>query len=43
VSDGRLHTGFGDFPPFAAQGGRDLQRNGESIEAKNYETFISLP
>jgi arylsulfatase A-like enzyme len=37
---GHLHTEVGYFPPFAAQGGKDFQRNGESIEAEGYETFI---
>jgi arylsulfatase A-like enzyme len=37
---GHLHTEVGYFPPFGAQGGKDFQRNGESIEAEGYETFI---
>ena len=36
---GHLHTEVGYFPPFAVQGGKDFQRNGESIEAEGYETF----
>ena len=36
---GHLHTEVGYFPPFASQGGRDFQRNGESIEGTQYETF----
>ena len=37
---GHLHTEVGYFPPFAAQGGRDFQRNGESIDDEGYETFL---
>jgi arylsulfatase A-like enzyme len=37
---GHLHTEVGYFPPFAVQGGKDFQRNGQSIEAEGYETFI---
>lgn len=37
---GHLHTEVGYFPPFAAQGGKDFQQNGESIEAEGYESFI---
>jgi len=37
---GHLHTEVGYFPPFANQGGRDFQRNGESIEDEGYETFL---
>jgi arylsulfatase B len=37
---GHLHTEVGFFPPFANQGGKDFQRNGESIEAEGYETFL---
>ena len=36
---GHLHTEVGYFPPFAVQGGKDFQRNGESLEAVGYETF----
>jgi arylsulfatase A-like enzyme len=36
---GHLHTEVGYFPPFRAQGGKDLQRNGESIDTDEYETF----
>ncbi|MFK7894422.1 MAG: sulfatase-like hydrolase/transferase [Myxococcota bacterium] len=36
---GHLHTEVGYFPPFASQGGKDFQRNGESIEVDGYETF----
>ena len=37
---GHLHTEVGYFPPFGNQGGRDFQRNGESIEDEGYETFL---
>ena len=37
---GHLHTEVGYFPPFSAQGGRDFQRNGVSIEDEGYETFL---
>ena len=45
---GHLHTEVGYFPPFASQGGKDLQRNGQSIDIKNdpenpqqnYETYL---
>jgi arylsulfatase A-like enzyme len=37
---GHLHTEVGYFPPFAAQGGKDFQRNGQSIDAEGYETFL---
>lgn len=37
---GHLHTEVGYFPPFSNQGGKDFQRNGESIEAEGYETFL---
>lgn len=37
---GHLHTEVGYFPPFANQGGRDFQRNGETIDDKGYETFL---
>ncbi len=37
---GHLHTEVGYFPPFAAQGGKDFQENGKSIEAEGYESFI---
>jgi len=37
---GHLHTEVGYFPPFASQGGRDFQRNGESIDDQGYETFL---
>ena len=37
---GHLHTEVGYFPPFGNQGGRDFQRNGETIEDEGYETFL---
>lgn len=37
---GHLHTEVGYFPPFANQGGKDFQQNGESIEKDGYESFI---
>jgi arylsulfatase A-like enzyme len=37
---GHLHTEVGYFPPFASQGGRDFQSNGESIDDEGYETFL---
>ncbi len=37
---GHLHTEVGYFPPFANQGGKDFQRNGESIDDEGYETFL---
>jgi arylsulfatase A-like enzyme len=37
---GHLHTEVGYFPPFGNQGGNDFQRNGESISAEGYETFV---
>jgi arylsulfatase B len=37
---GHLHTEVGYFPPFSAQGGKDLQRNGKSIDDEGYETYL---
>jgi arylsulfatase B len=37
---GHLHTQVGFYPPFAVQGGKDFQRNGVSIDAEGYETFL---
>ncbi|MDG2336166.1 MAG: sulfatase-like hydrolase/transferase [Myxococcota bacterium] len=37
---GHLHTEVGYFPPFANQGGRDFQRNGQTIDDEGYETFL---
>jgi arylsulfatase B len=37
---GHLHTEVGYFPPFANQGGKDFQRNGESIDDQGYESFL---
>lgn len=37
---GHLHTEVGFYPPFSVQGGKDFQRNGESIDGDGYETFL---
>jgi arylsulfatase A-like enzyme len=37
---GHLHTEVGYFPPFSNQGGKDFQRDGESIDDDGYETFL---
>ena len=37
---GHLHTEVGYFPPFSSQGGRDFQRNGQSINKDGYETYL---
>jgi arylsulfatase A-like enzyme len=37
---GHLHTEVGFYPPFANQGGKDFQRNGESIDDQGYETYL---
>jgi len=37
---GHLHTEVGYFPPFANQGGKDFQRNGESISDDGYESYL---
>ena len=37
---GHLHTEVGYFPPFANQGGKDFQRNGESISDEGYESDL---
>lgn len=37
---GHLHTEVGFFPPFANQGGKDFQRNGESIDDQGYESYL---
>jgi arylsulfatase B len=37
---GHLNTEVGYFPPFAAQGGKDFQRNGKSVDEEGYETFM---
>jgi len=37
---GHLHTEVGYFPPFSNQGGRDFQRNGESISDDGYESYL---
>jgi arylsulfatase B len=37
---GHLHTEVGFFPPFSNQGGKDFQRNGESIDDQGYESYL---
>jgi len=37
---GHLHTEVGYFPPFANLGGKDFQKNGESIDDQGYETYL---
>jgi len=37
---GHLHTEVGYFPPFASLGGKDFQRNGQSIDDSGYETYL---
>ena len=37
---GHLHTEVGFYPPFGNLGGKDFQRNGESISDEGYETFL---
>ena len=37
---GHLHTEVGYYPPFANLGGKDFQRNGESIGEEGYETEL---
>ena len=37
---GHLHTEVGYFPPFANQGGKDFQQNGESIDDQGYESYL---
>jgi arylsulfatase A-like enzyme len=37
---GHLHTEVGYFPPFGNQGGRDFQRNGESIDDQGWEPYL---
>ena len=37
---GHLHTEVGFYPPFANLGGKDFQRNGESINDQGYETYL---
>jgi len=37
---GHLHTEVGYFPPFSNQGGKDFQKNGESIDDQGYETYL---
>lgn len=37
---GHLHTEVGYFPPFGAQGGKDLQRNGETLDDEGWEPWL---
>ena len=37
---GHLHTEVGFYPPFASLGGKDLQRNGVSIDDQGYESYL---
>ncbi len=37
---GHLHTEVGYFPPFSNLGGKDFQRNGQSIDEQGYETYL---
>ncbi len=37
---GHLHTEVGFYPPFANLGGKDFQRNGQSIDEAGYETYL---
>jgi arylsulfatase A-like enzyme len=37
---GHLHTQVGYYPPFSVQGGKDFQRNGQSIDDQGYETYL---
>lgn len=37
---GHLHTEVGFYPPFANLGGKDFQRNGDSIDDQGYETYL---
>lgn len=37
---GHLHTEVGFYPPFANLGGKDFQRNGQSIDEQGYETYL---
>lgn len=37
---GHLHTEVGFYPPFASLGGKDFQRNGQSIEDQGYESYL---
>lgn len=37
---GHLHTEVGYYPPFGILGGKDFQRNGESIEEEGYESDL---
>jgi arylsulfatase A-like enzyme len=37
---GHLHTEVGYYPPFGILGGKDFQRNGESVDETGYETTL---
>lgn len=37
---GHLHTEVGFYPPFNSVGGKDFQRNGESIDDEGYESYL---
>ena len=37
---GHLHTEVGFYPPFSNQGGKDFQRNGQSIDDQGYESYL---
>ena len=37
---GHLHTEVGYYPPFRNQGGKDMQRNGVSLDDEGYETDL---
>lgn len=37
---GHLHTEVGFYPPFSIVGGKDFQRNGQSIVENGYETYL---
>jgi arylsulfatase A-like enzyme len=37
---GHLHTEVGFYPPFSNVGGKDFQRNGQSIDEDGYETYL---
>ena len=37
---GHLHTEVGFYPPFANQGGKDFQLNGQSIDDQGYESYL---
>jgi arylsulfatase B len=37
---GHLHTEVGFYPPFSIVGGKDFQRNGQSVDENGYETYL---